>query len=275
MIHIAVLMRPYVELILSGEKTVECRLTKHARPPFNGVEPGDRIYFKESAGPWRLTAIIEQALFEPDLTPKRIREIRRDYNDVIRGDAQYWQWKKDARYLTLIWLRDIEPISTGPGVRPLQGAAWLTLPGGRAQDAERGRYARARGGARNPQAAAGTAALPDSRKAAIPNAGLSFAIPITEGNLRNSSLYVSSVLDRFPPWCLGGPNRSEQARPVTLVLRDGPVVETDIVLARKLFRARPWGRWYEAVGARPGDLVVFTPLGEGTWFVGHSRGVRG
>jgi ASC-1-like (ASCH) protein len=275
MIHVAVLMRPYVELILSGEKTVECRLTKHARPPFNGVEPGDRIYFKESAGPWRLTAIVEQALFEQDLTPKRIREIRRDYNDVIHGDPQYWSWKKDARFLTLIWLRDVEPIETGPGVRPLQGAAWLTLP------KTQGGMPTARGGHEGKPMLA-----PSSKHAtrqrtveqgrldrSAPEASppLSFSIPITEGNLRNASLYVTTVLDRFPSWCLGGPNRSEQARPVTLVLRDGPVVETDIVLKRKLFRARPWGKWYEAVGARPGDLVVFTPLDEATWFVGHSR----
>ncbi len=255
MIHIAILMRQYVDLLLRGEKTVECRLTRHVRPPYNGVEPGDRIYFKESAGPYRLTAIVEQALFEDNLTPKRIREIRRNYNDLIRGDAQYWEWKKDARYLTLIWLREIEPVETGPGVRPLQGAAWMTLRDGVTTH-------------ETPKARR----MPTTRRGHDENATppLCFSIPITEGNLRNSSLYVSGVLDRFPKWCLGGPNRKEKAPPVTLILRDGPVVRTDIVLARKLFRARPWKRWYEQVGARPGDEVIFTPVDEATYFVGHA-----
>lgn len=271
MIHVAVLLRPYVELILAGEKSVECRLTRTAKAPYNGVELGDRIYFKESSGPWRLTAIIEQVLFEEGLTPKRIREIRRDYNDVIRGEAEFWKSKRDARYLTLIWLREVERIDpgAGPGVRPLQGAAWLTLrePKPRGSQASRhqsvGRQTREPRGGRNRPL---TEAKANSH---------SFSIPITEGNLRNSTLYVTGALDRFPPSCLGGPTRSQQARPVTLVLRDGPVVETDIVLPRKLFRARPWKAWFERVGARPGDEVVFTPLGEATWFVGHRKAAQG
>lgn len=269
MIHVAVLLRPYAELILSGEKTVECRLTKHQRPPYNGVESGDRIYFKESAGPWRLTAVADEVLFEDDLTPGRIREIRRDYNDLIRGDGRYWKWKRDARYLTLIWLREVEPVTTGPGVRPLQGAAWLTLP-----DAGAPRSGPASRGRMNGDNTHRARPLPGDGSTRA-TAALSFAIPITEGNLRHSSLSVCAAIDQFPAWCLGGPNRREEARPVTLILRDGPVVRTDIVVKRKLFRARPWGRWFRAVGARPGDRVVFTPIDGETFFVGFSRSTSG
>lgn len=249
-------MKPYINLILSGEKTIECRLTKQARAPFDAIDAGERIYFKQSAGPWGLTAVCDHALFEDNLCPARVRELQRDYNEFIRGDNAYWESKQDARYISLIWLRDIEPIDTGPGIKPLQGAAWVSISAERDLQEEP---------ALEPSAARGAEQTPD----------LCFAIEITEGNLRNNSLYVTRVIDRFPAWSIGGRNRSESARPITLLLRDGPRIETDIVGPRKLFRRRAWGEWYRTVGAEPGDQVVFTPLDEATFFVGlkpHSRG---
>ena len=107
MIHVAILLKPYLDLILQGKKTVESRLTKDARDPFENIEPGERIYFKQSSGPFMATAIADHVLFESNLTPKRINEIRRDYNDQICGETSYWNWKRGSRYCTLIWLRDV------------------------------------------------------------------------------------------------------------------------------------------------------------------------
>lgn len=240
MIHVAVLIRPYVELVLAGRKTVECRLTRQARDPFDAIEPGERIYFKESAGPYRATALAEHVLCEGDLTPRRVGELRRDYNHLILGEADFWRRKRASRYATLIWLRDVEPTGTGPAIRPLQGVAWLRL-------AEEPAWRRANQPAR------------------------SFTIQITPGNLRHHTLYATKAIGRFPESCLGGPTRAEAARPLTLILRDGPTVHTDIVGARKLFRTRVWGAWFSKHGARPGDHVLFTPAGEDTFYVGLTR----
>lgn len=255
MIHVAVLLKPYIDLIRTGEKTVECRLTKQARAPYDRIETGDRIYFKESAGPYHLSAIADHVLFEDRLTPGRIREIRRDYNELIRGDKDFWQWKRDSRYLTLVWLREVEAIDTGPGIRPLQGVAWFILPDGREETPR-------------------SEVRPHKRAAQVGpsrSPALSFSVPITEGNLRNNSLYVTRAIDRFPAWSVGGRNRAEAAQPITLLLRDGPTVQTDIVGPRKLFRSRHWGAWFEQVGAQPGDHVVFTPIDESTYHVGLTR----
>ena len=247
MIHIAVLMKPYLDLVLEGAKTVECRLTKQAMAPFDAIETGERIYFKQSAGPYRARAIADHVLFECDLTPARIRQIKRDYNDVLCGDDAFWHWKRDSRFCTLIWLKDVEPTDTGPAIRSLQGVAWLTLdeePAWRRRD----------------------------------EGDHSFHIEITPGNLRNSTLYVTNVIDRFPKRSHGGNTKRDAGSPLTLLLHEGPQVKTDIVASRRILRTRIWGRWFSTHGAKPGDHVVFTPVDNTTFFVGLARdpaGARG
>jgi ASC-1-like (ASCH) protein len=246
-IHIAVLLRPYLDLVLSGAKTVECRLTRQARDPYQSIEPGDRTYFKESAGDFEASAVAEHVLFESDLTPGRINEIKRDYNHLIRGEDQFWSWKRDSRYCTLVWLKDVQPISSGPQHAPLQGRAWLCLdeePAWRRID----------------QSASEDAA---------PNG--CFSIEVTPGNLKNNTLYATRVIDRFPSWTIGGASRRAAAKPITLILHEGPTVQSDIVAGRKLLRTRVWGPWFKRHGVKAGDLVMFTPIDRATYTVGLAR----
>jgi ASC-1-like (ASCH) protein len=243
LIHVAVLIQPYLDLILQGKKTVESRLTMQARDPFDNIECGERIYFKQSSGPFRAMAIADHVLFEQDLTPMRIKAIQREYNHLICGEDSFWNWKRNSRYCTLIWLREVQPTDLGPAIRPLQGVAWLTLD----ED-------------------------PAIRRIETPGestrSATSFSIEVTAGNLRNNSLYVAKVIDRFPQWAIGGNDKSQAARPITLVFHQGPTVQTDIVGSRKMLRTRAWGVWFREHDVRPGDRVVFTPIQEFTYLVG-------
>jgi len=251
MVHVAVLLKPYLDLVLSGKKTVECRLTRQARDPFENIEPDERIYFKQSAGPFAATALVEHVICEGDLTPRRVGEIKRDYNELICGDAAFWNWKRDSRFCTLIWLKDVQPTDNGPQIRPLQGVAWLTLDDEPAwRRVER------------------------SRSDSLLSSNQSFSIEVTPGNLRNNSLYVSKALDWFPKWALGGRNKKETAKLMTLILHDGPTVQTDIVAPRNLLRTRVWGTWFKRHGVKRGDRVVFTPVDEVTYSVGLARDGR-
>jgi ASC-1-like (ASCH) protein len=183
MIHIAVLLKPYLDLLLAGKKTVECRLTKDARDPYENIEPGERIYFKQSSGPFAATATVEHVMFENNLLPKRVKELQRDYNDLICGEQAYWDWKRESRYCTLIWLKDVAPIDNGPQIRPLQGVAWLTLeeePAWRRMETAKVPKSELFDGRAKPQAATNR----------------SFQIEVTEGNVRNNSLYVTSSTPR-------------------------------------------------------------------------------
>jgi ASC-1-like (ASCH) protein len=256
--HVAVLMKPYLDLVLDGSKQVECRLTRQARAPYESIEPGERIWFKQSCGPFRATAVADHVLFEDDLTPRRVSEIRRDYDHLICGEPQFWRWKRDSRFCTLIWLRDVEPIDEGPPIRPLQGVAWLVL------DQQKSATSAPRGDGR-----ASAAPASAGTRASSPQG---FAVTITGGNLRNSTLYVTQVIDQFPASAIGGATRAEAGRPVTLLLHEGPTVQTDIVGPRKVLRTRVWGEWFRHHGARHGDRVVFTPLDGQTFLVGLRPG---
>ena len=46
-IHIAILKRSYLSLILTGQKRLECRLTKISCPPFGQIAGGEKVLLKE------------------------------------------------------------------------------------------------------------------------------------------------------------------------------------------------------------------------------------
>lgn len=133
--HLAVLHRPYLDRILAGEKTIEMRLTKTRRAPFGRIRCGDTIYFKQASGPIRAVATAGQVRTYTDLTPEQIDNIRAKYDHRITGADDAWRRKRQSRYGTLIWLRDVRPASNGPAVPPLYGAAWVCNPPQRAETA--------------------------------------------------------------------------------------------------------------------------------------------
>lgn len=235
MIHIAILLRPYLDLILRGEKTIELRLTITNRAPFQAIEPGERLYFKQSAGPFRATAVADHALFVDDLTPGRIQTIKRDYNHAICGEGEFWRLKREAKYATLIWLRDVEQIHFGPRMNPQRGIAWLALPD------ELDVYP--------------TCTLDGESLLAV-------SVELTQGNINNSHVYVRRIQSLFPDDSLGGRTKQHAGRPIRLLFRSGEVVETDIVKHTGLIRARgPWRALFKDHGAQAGDRVAFLPAG--------------
>jgi ASC-1-like (ASCH) protein len=245
MIHVAVLLKPYVDLVLAGTKRVECRLTQNPLAPFESIEPGERIYLKQSGGPYRATAVAGEVMFEANLTPTRVRQLYKHYNHLICGELEFWTRKKFSRFAALVWLEQVEAAAIGPALPPSRGLAWRVIE------------------------APESAAPPRRRTAGSP--ALSFGVELTPGNLRNNSLYVTGIRSHFPRASFGGRNRKDAGRPFTLMLDGGTVVETDIVADRNLFRTRAWGKWFEAMGAKAGDRVVFTPLNGAAYFVGLAR----
>ena len=252
MIHVAVLLKPYLDMVLAGTKRVECRLTQQPLAPFDSIETGERIYFKQSAGPYRGTAVAGEVLFESGLTPTRVRQLYKHYNHLIGGELDFWKRKKHARYATLVWLEQVEATDTGPALPPSRGLAWRVVEP-------------------PPPSADGSPKHRRRDKALSAAPPLSFSVVLTGGNLRNNSLYVTGIRHHFPRASLGGRSRKDAGRAFALMLDGGPTVATDIVTDRNLFRTRAWGNWFRTVGAKPGDRVVFTPLTRETYFVGLQR----
>ena len=124
--HLAILKRHYLDLILSGQKSVECRLTRVACAPFGRIAPGERVLLKQSSGPVRGQAVVEKILFFDDLTPRAVQKIRRGYNNLIQALPEYWESRQDCQYCTLVWLSEVRRVE--PYRFPKKGMqAWVIL----------------------------------------------------------------------------------------------------------------------------------------------------
>lgn len=105
--HLAILKPPFLELILEGKKTIESRATKVRCAPYKKVSENDVIYFRESGN----FAVIAKA---------RVKKVRYYDEDILKVLFQFRDElcitdhfitvKSEAKYLTLIWLDDIERI---------------------------------------------------------------------------------------------------------------------------------------------------------------------
>lgn len=127
MIHVAILKPGYLHAILDGDKTIESRLTKTMQPPHGKVQTGERLFLKASGGPFMATAIAGRVQTFNDTQPKDIRRLRKRFNQQIGGDDAFWTLKKDSRFVTLVELREVEPINVGPKYKVAYMKAWYVL----------------------------------------------------------------------------------------------------------------------------------------------------
>jgi len=128
--HLVILKKPYLDLILSGRKTIESRLTRARGEAFGRVRPGDKLFLKVSAGPVYATATVADVRYYEDLTPQRVAEIKQQYSQQIGGDDAVWESKIDCRYGFLVWLRDVRRIAP-IRIQKKDWRAWVVLTPGK------------------------------------------------------------------------------------------------------------------------------------------------
>lgn len=124
--HLAILKKPYLNAILEGSKTIESRLTKTKRQPFDQIDIGDMIYLKQSSGPICATAKVASVKIYENLNSSEIAEIKKLYNKQICGSDGYWQSKSDSRYALLVWLKDVKRVSP-VNITKKDQRAWIVL----------------------------------------------------------------------------------------------------------------------------------------------------
>lgn len=99
-------------------------------------------------------------------------------------------------------------------------------------------------------------------------------IELTQGNINNDHLYLSGVIEMFPPSSIGGPNE-ETTGAQLLEIHCGieaPIL-TDIARDKKIFRKRSWvGEFFRSHHLNAGDFVVIEQTGP---FRFHVYPVRG
>jgi ASC-1-like (ASCH) protein len=112
--HIAILdkKRKLLPKILSGEKTIESRRTLTKRAPYGKIATGDIVYFKDSGEPVSARARVKDVKFFCDPGIPTLKRIVRDYGRRICLKPDFDVKKVRAKYITLVFLQDVEPVKS-------------------------------------------------------------------------------------------------------------------------------------------------------------------
>jgi len=104
--HLAIMSKGYIEKILSGEKSIESRFSVNRISPFGKIKAGEKVYLKETGKPVSASFEVEKVLFFSDLNEEKIKEIKVKYGQGICAEEDFWNNKRNARYATLIFVKD-------------------------------------------------------------------------------------------------------------------------------------------------------------------------
>jgi hypothetical protein len=124
-IHLAVLVEPYLSLILSGKKTIESRFSLNRQAPFERVFPDDILILKRSSGPVEGICRVSDAWFYR-LKTDTWDEIERFSKALCMDDSPFWHGKRTAMYATLMRISGVVPVPH-LSVAKLDPRGWVTL----------------------------------------------------------------------------------------------------------------------------------------------------
>jgi phage terminase large subunit-like protein len=87
---------------------------------------GDKLFLKVSSGPVCARGTVKRVLEFENLSPGKMRQLRRKYNGLILGSDEYWAEKRDSRYGVLVWLEGVERIEP-VRIEKKDWRAWVVL----------------------------------------------------------------------------------------------------------------------------------------------------
>ncbi len=132
--HVAIMRKSWglTEKILTGEKKIESRWYINRCKPWNIINSGDIVYFKNSGEPIKIKAVVSKVLQFDNLNSKKVKDILDTYSTdggIDKKDiGNYFERFKSKNYCLLVFLKDVKAIlpfevdKTGFGAM----AAWLT-----------------------------------------------------------------------------------------------------------------------------------------------------
>jgi len=130
--HIAIMNKSWklIPKIVSGEKVIESRWYQTKRTPWDSIESGDIIYFKNSGEPVSAKAEVSKILQFSLRNIADTKKIIKQYGeDICLINKNPSTWDRLPKYCILIFLKDAQYLAkpfqinkTGFGT----GAAWLT-----------------------------------------------------------------------------------------------------------------------------------------------------
>lgn len=132
--HVAIMSLQFGDLIskiLNKDKTIESRWSKNKIAPYNKINPGDTVYFKNSGGPVIAKATVSKVLQFDNLHHEKFEYIIENFGkQICLQNTKYNAWYKSKHYVTLIFLTNpqtIKPFNidkSGFG----SACAWIVTP---------------------------------------------------------------------------------------------------------------------------------------------------
>ena len=124
-LHLAILVEPYLSLLLQGKKTVESRFSKTRIAPYGRVHDGDALLLKRTSGPVLGVCEVRQ-VWSYRLAETVKKDIRTVFDDSLCADDDFWEVRKSACFATLILVGrviEFEPFSVAKRDR----RGWIVL----------------------------------------------------------------------------------------------------------------------------------------------------
>lgn len=124
--HLVILKKIYLDRILLGTKTTECRLSETRRAPFQKVCRGDTLWLKQSGGAIRGKARVRSVRYIHPISKTTLVTILKKHRKTIQVDRQFLKRHSKVRYGSLIhlsYVRIIKPIL----IQKNNQLAWVVL----------------------------------------------------------------------------------------------------------------------------------------------------
>jgi hypothetical protein len=120
---------PFLNLIISGIKTVESRFHRQRRAPLHVAKPGHVIVFRQSGRPASVAAVVSDAIYL-DLEQVPIRQVRERWAAAIAcDDDEFWVQRADCRWASLLSLDGVCQLPAQP-LTKRDRHAWVYYPAG-------------------------------------------------------------------------------------------------------------------------------------------------
>lgn len=108
--HLVVLRPRYLDLIQSGRKRLECRLSRSRIAPYGCVSPGDVLWLKRSGGPVSAITTAERVWHFGSHLPHSFEWLREFHADALHAEPDFWRKCETARFGVLIRLGPVQPL---------------------------------------------------------------------------------------------------------------------------------------------------------------------
>ena len=124
--HLAMLHQPYIDRILSGEKTIESRFMNSRQPPYGKIGGSDIMLLKQTSGPVLGIALVKEVLQYGPLKPGGAEEVLSKYKNELCVEKEFVNLKKNSKYAVLIRLAASVKISPFSIIKR-DRRAWVVL----------------------------------------------------------------------------------------------------------------------------------------------------